>query len=273
MKFTGARLWILLSVAGFALVGFTPDEGYRSLPNNKFSAGEKLSYLVHYGFINVGKATVSLDEHLYTINNRACYKVDIHGKTTGLFAMTMKVNDLWRSYIDTGAIIPHKFFRHIQENDYKKVETVFFDHLKGTAQVRHTTGMEAEKVEYYKIPKNVQDIVSGYYYLRTLDFSGIKEKDTLTITGFFEDKVYDLQIIYLGKSYLQTKFGRIKAAVISPIMPENQLFRGKHPIKMWISDDDNRVPLRVEVAMLIGAFELDLIEHQGLKHPFATVRK
>lgn len=267
MKKIWTRL-LALSVLSPLLFAFTPDEGYRSLPNNKFSTGEKLTYLVHYGFVNVGEATVTLDQKIHTINNRPCYKVDIQGKTIGVFGMTMKVDDLWRSYIDTAAIVPHKFFRDIKENNYKKVETIFFDHLKGTAQVRQITGQDPEKIDNYKIPKNVQDIVSGYYYLRTLDFTNIKEKDTLTIQGFFEDKVYDLQVVYLGKERLQTQFGKIKAAIISPVMPENQLFDGRDAIKMWISDDENRVPLRVEVAMFVGAFELDLIEHKGLKHKF-----
>ncbi|MCS7020044.1 MAG: DUF3108 domain-containing protein [Cytophagales bacterium] len=267
MRKIGKHLLVCVIVAPL-LLAFTPDEGYRTIPNNKFSTGERLTYLVHYGFVNVGEATVTLDQQIHTVNNRPCYKVDIHGKTIGAFSLAMKVDDLWRSYIDTAAIIPHKFFRDIKENSYKKVETVFFDHLKGSVQVRHTTGQDPEKVDTYKIPKNVQDIVSGYYYLRTLDFSNIKEKDTLTIQGFFEDKVYDLQVVYLGKDRVQTQFGKIRAAIISPVMPENQLFSGRDAIKMWISDDENRVPLRVEVAMFVGAFELDLIEHKGLKHKF-----
>lgn len=268
MRQIGNRILLLAVFAPF-LFAFKRDDGFRSLRNNKFSTGEKLTYLVHYGFVNIGEATVTMDQKIHMVNNRPCYKVDIQGRTVGAFSLAMKVDDLWRSYIDTAAIIPHKFFRDIKENDYKKVETVFFDHLKGTAQVRQITGQEPEKIDNHKIPKNVQDIVSGYYYLRTLDFTNIKEKDTITIQGFFEDKVYDLQVVYLGKERLQTQFGKIRSAIISPVMPENQLFKGRDAIKMWISDDDNRVPLRVEVAMFVGAFELSLIEHKGLKHKFA----
>jgi hypothetical protein len=265
------KVWVLLFslVALSSFVVLNDGGGYRHLENNKFSQGEKLTYLVHYGFVNAGEAVVTLDKDLHTVNNRACYKVDIQGKTIGMFSWTYKVDDLWQSYIDTGAIIPHKFHRSIKENDYTKVETITFDHFKGTAQVKDKTGDGQETTRSLKIPKNVQDLVSGYYYMRTLNFDQIKVKDTLVINGFFEDKVYDLQVVYLGKERLQTKFGKINAAVMSPVMPENQLFDGRDAIKMWVSDDPNRVPLRIEVAMFVGAFELDLIEHKGLKHKFS----
>ena len=267
MKKVWLLVFFLLALSSFIAVN--DGGGYRQLSNNKFNQGEKLTYLVHYGVVNAGEATVTLDKNLYTVNNRVCYKVDIQGKTIGFFSWTYKVDDLWQSYIDTGAIIPHKFYRNIKENDYTKVETVTFDHFKGIAQVKDHTGTSTEDMRNFKIPKNVQDMVSGYYYLRTLDFDHLKVKDTVVINGFFEDKIYDMQVVYLGKERLQTKFGKVNAAIISPVMPENQLFNGRDAIKMWVSDDPNRVPLRIEVAMIVGAFEIDLIEHKGLKHKFS----
>jgi hypothetical protein len=258
---------LLLSLTSSFIV-LNNDDIYRRVDSVKFSRGEKLTYLIHYGFLNAGEAEVILDDKIHTINDRPCYRVDIHGKTIGVFGLTMKVDDNWRSFIDTSAIIPQRFYRNIKENSYRKEETVYFNHQKGEAIVKHTTGDGPQKTDQYKIPRYVQDMVSGYYYLRTLDFDKIKVRDTLTVEGFFEDKVYNLEIVYLGKERLSTKFGKIQTAVISPVMPENQLFAGRDAIKMWISDDENRVPVRVEFAMFLGAFSLDLIEHKGLRHKF-----
>jgi hypothetical protein len=267
---------MLLGSVGFALLGLcsfmglTDEGGYRRITNNKFSQGEKLTYRVHYGFVNAGEATVVLDKNLYTINNRVCYKVDIQGRTTGIVRWTYSVDDLWQSYIDTAAIIPHKFHRNIHENDYRKLETVTFDHLKGSATVKDRTGDEPEKSRNLKIPRNVQDIVSGYYYLRTLDFDQLRAKDTLVINGMFEDKVYDMRVVYLGKDAVRTKFGKINAAIVSPVLPENSLFDGTDAIKMWVSDDANRVPVKIKVAMAVGAVEMDIVGQENLRYPFNT---
>ncbi len=267
--------FLFIFVCSFALINeYRPtDHDYRSIKNNKFERGEELTYLVHFGFVNGGEATVKLDEQLYRLNDRVCYKVDVRGKSLGITALTYRVNDLWRSYIDTGAMMPHKFYRSIRENNYKRDEETYFDHFNGTAKVMNITDRENVKSNTFKVEKYIQDMVSGYYFLRTLEFEKYNKGDIIEVQGFLENKSYDFKIRYLGKEKLKTKFGKIHAAVLAPIMPENQLFDGENAIKAWISDDDNRVPLKVEAALLVGAIELDLIKHRGLKHKFRKNKK
>jgi len=270
MKKKFSPLILLIFISSFALINdYNPiQEGYRSVKNNKFERGEELTYLVHFGFVNGGEAKVSLDKTLYKVNDRICYRVDVRGKSLGITALTYRVNDLWRSYIDTAAMIPHKFYRSIRENNYKRDEETYFNHLKGTAEVSNVTDTKNIKKQTFKIQKYVQDMVSGYYFLRTLEFDKLQKGDIIEIKGFLQDKSYDFKIRYLGKEKLRTKFGRIHTAVVAPVMPENQLFDGENAIKAWISDDNNRVPLKVEAELLVGSIELDLIKHKGLKHKF-----
>jgi Protein of unknown function (DUF3108) len=194
--------------------------------------------------------------------------VEIKGKTIGLITTTFDVEDSWTSFFDTAAIVTHQFARKIKENSYKKEEVTFFNHAKKTALVKGKTGTDPEVLKEYKIPANVQDMVSGYYFLRTIDFEKYKEKDTITVDGFFEDKVYSMKIVYKGKEKLQTKFGRVVTAVLSPIMPENALFDGRDAIRFYVSDDPNRIPVKIEARMFVGAIELDLIDHKGLPNKF-----
>jgi hypothetical protein len=249
------------------------DDNYRVVKNSNFRRGEKLSYLAHYSFFSAGESVVYLDPQIHTVNSRPCYKVDITGKSVGVFAAMLRINDTWQSYIDTSAMIPHKFYRNIEEGKYRKKETVVFDHFNKTAELRHVTNKDAEKVENYKIPSNVQDMVSGYYFLRTLDFTNKKVNDTLTIDGFFENKNYKLAIKYLGKEILSTKVGKVHTEVIVPIMPGNELFDGKESIKIWISNDANRIPIKIKAKMFVGSVEVDLTKYENLKAPLALVKK
>ena len=86
-------------------------------------------------------------------------------------------------------------------------------------------------------------------------------------TGIFEDKTYNFRIVYLGKEKVKTKFGKTSSFVITPVMPDNKLFSGRNPIKMWISDDLNRIPLKIEAELLLGSLELDIESFQQLKFP------
>lgn len=249
------------------------NEEYRSIKTSNFRRGEKLTYLAHYSFLNAGVATVYMDPQVHAVNNRACYKVEIAGKSVGLFAAMMYVNDTWQSYIDTSAMIPHKFFRNIEEGGYRKKETVLFDHFKKTADVKYTVNKDAEKTVQYKIPTNAQDLVSGYYFLRTLNFTNKKINDTIGIDGFFENQNYNLKIKYLGKQTISTKVGKMNTEIIAPIMPGNDLFDGKDAIKIWISDDVNRIPVKIKAKMFIGSVELDLTNYENLKAPLNLVKK
>jgi hypothetical protein len=262
-------------VALMLLCSFYPlnNEEYRVVKNANFRRGEKLTYLAHYSFLNAGVSTVYLDPQVHMVNNRACYKVDITGKSVGLFAAMLRVNDTWQSYIDTSAMIPHKFYRNIEEGKYRKKETVIFDHFNRTANVRYKVNEDPEKTQQHKIAMNAQDMVSGYYFLRTLDFTKRKINDTIGIDGFFEDKNYNLKIKYLGKEKISTKVGKMNTEVIAPIMPGNDLFDGKDAIKIWISDDANRIPVKIKAKMFVGAVELDLTNYENLKAPLNFVKK
>jgi Protein of unknown function (DUF3108) len=264
---------IILSII-LLFTAFTVSDGtYRSLRNNNFSCGEKYTYGASYGFISVAEGIVKLDPQIHTLNSRPCYKVDISGKTVGLCAIA-KVRDYWTSYIDTAAIVPHRFYRNITENSYKLEETTTFDHANKTAKVAYKkmdgrTGENTFDVQQYS-----QDLVSGYYYIRTLDFSTLKPGDTFSFPAFYEDNTYSFTVKYIGKEVIKTKFGKLNSYVMSPIMPSNQtVFEGKDAIRFWISDDANRVPLKVRAKLFIGSFELELEKCEGMKTPFVKVQK
>lgn len=246
----------------FITCGFVGQDSYRYIENESFTTGEVLEYRVHYGFINAGEATIEVSPTLHKVNNRVCYKVTASGRTVGAFDLVLRIRDVWRSYIDTAAFVPQRFYSNIQEGKYRKEETVFFNHQKHVVrseEVNHET-------KEFSIPANIQDIVSGYYYLRTINFDKVQVGELITVKAFFDDEFYDFKVRYRGKEEIKTKMGKIKAIVINPVMPSNQLFDGENSIRVWISDDANKVPVKVEADMFVGAVEIDLKKYKGLRN-------
>lgn len=231
-----------------------------------FSKGEKLEYRVHYGFINAGEATVQVHPELYSINNKICYKATCYGRSSSAFDMVTKVRDTWGSYIDTSEFIPQRSYRDITEGKYRLKEGVYFYHNKGQADAQRENKKGEVSNASYDVPYGVQDIVSGFYFLRKYDYNKMKVGDTIKMNAFFEDALYKFKIKYLGKCVLNTKFGKINAIKLTPIMPDNQLFDGESSIRVWLSDDKNKVPVKMEADMFIGAVEVELKSYQGLKH-------
>jgi hypothetical protein len=228
-----------------------------------YQPGEEIRYRVHYGFFNAGEALMRVSNQLYRVNNRICFRAEVIGNSTGAFDRIVRIRDVWGSYFDTIQFQPQKSFRSIAENRYRKKEEVYFDYGRNLARVQS----ENSQPEELPIKPNVQDMVSGYYFLRLQKYDNLRRNDTIRMTGIFENKTYNFKIVYLGKEKVKTKFGKANSFVISPVMPENSLFSGRNPIKMWISDDENRIPLKIEAELLLGSLDLDISGHQNLKYP------
>jgi len=251
---------IIFFVLPFLLGLSSPQDSYRLIRQDCLSRGERIEYRVHYGFINAGEAVMKTDHAIHMVNARPCYKVDVFGNTVGFFDMITTVRDNWGTYIDTSAIVSQTFYQSIQEGKYLKKEVIQFNQLSHHAVVHRLNKRDSTliKKDTISTQPHMQDLVSGYYYMRTFDFNKMNIGEIFTVTGFFDDTTYQVQVKFLGREKLKTKIGEFDSFVLSPIMPKNSFFRGKNPIRAWISDDKKRIPLKVKAELIIGALEIDI---------------
>ncbi len=267
-------------VTSFILVlilsAFTSGQNdiYPYVRNNSFTKGEVLEYKMSYGIFNIGKGSTIIHDNYHKMNNRDCFKVDVYGRTTGMVDWVADVNDQWGAYIDTVALVPHLSYRKIREGKYKKDEVVSYDHANGKVEAKvlnQKTG-EYKEPQQYDAPPQVRDLIAGFMYMRTQDFSKVKVNDTIIVEGFFEDTVYKLKILYKGKETIRTKAGKFNSIVLKPIMPDNKLFRGENSITAWFSDDKNRIPLKVSANMFIGSAGVELTSFSGVRNPLNRIK-
>jgi hypothetical protein len=252
--------YILIFLIACSFIGSDP---YRVIDNSSFTAGEVLDYRIQYGLVHIGEAKMEVSPALVKVNERFCYSVTLFGRTSASLDLGYKVRNTWRSFIDTSALIPQQFYMNTHENKYRKEETVYFDHLKKTLRSEE----KEQATKEFSIPENVQDVISGFYFLRTLDFNQVQQGDLINLPAFYDDAFYDFKVRYVGKEQLKTKFGKINAIHLVPLMPATKLFKGEDPISIWLSDDLNKIPLQVEAHLSVGAIKLELKRMKGVKHP------
>lgn len=253
---------VILILTSVSMFGFRENWEPRKVKNNSFSTGESYEYKIKLGFMTIGQATVNVNNKIYSVNNRPCFKVDVIGKTTGISDL-LKIKNSYLSYIDTVSILPHKFIYSAREGNYKKDQTIFFDQKQAKA-IR----IENNNKETFKTPENIQDVVSSYYFLRTIDFTTLKVGQTITEPMFFSDELYHMKVKFVGRTSIETNGKSIKVLELSPILPSNSLFEGQDAIKIWVSDDENKVPLKLVVHFKIGNATMELKKYNGVKHPF-----
>lgn len=253
---------ILLISFLFIASSFVVGDAYRFVPNTSFKAGEYFEYKVKFGILPIGEATVEVSPQIYSVNSRACYRVNVFGRTTGLTDI-FHVRNTYRSYLDTAAILPQKFLMSLQENSYKKDQVILFDH-SGNSALRE----QNNEKKSFNLPNNIQDVVSGYYFLRTLDYSRMRVGETIEAPMFFDDEVYLMKVKYNGKGVVKTKFGKIDVIKLTPVLPKNEMFKGEEAIRIWVSDDKNRVPIRIELEFPIGNASMEIKGYKNTRYTF-----
>lgn len=235
-----------------------------------FDLGEKVYYKMNYSIFTVGKAEVRIYPVEYTISQTDCYKIDIYGQTVGAGRIVSRVNDNFGAYVNKENLLPLKSWRILEEGRYRLKEYVDFDHDSGIVNVRkinNETGMMEEPKIYEFQESHMLDLISGFAFLRTINFKHVRKGDTLSFNGFLEDTFYKLNVIYRGEENIKTHLGHIRAHKLVPIMPDNKLFAGENSITAWIAKDRSQIPLKIEARMFIGRAGVEITGFEKMKYP------
>lgn len=234
-----------------------------------YGAGEWFKFRVHYGIVTAGYATLEVTDGNY--KGKDVYHVKGFGETVGLSRLFFKVEDDYQSFIDKKKDIPYFFIRNIDEGGYTKDLTVDFDHSSRRATVHDK---KKNEISHFSFPPQTQDILSSFYYLRNnLDTRNLKKGDMMEINMFFDNENYTFRMEYLGKEILNTSFGRVQTLVFKPYVQSGRVFRKKESLTVWISDDDNKIPLLVKADLAVGSLKATLTEFKGLQHSFKIMMR
>ncbi|MBV1922702.1 MAG: DUF3108 domain-containing protein [Flavobacteriaceae bacterium] len=250
------RIIIIILLLSQAVVSQSTKKSY--------DTGEWLNFRVHYGFVTAGYATLEVDQAV--INGKEVFHVKGEGKTTGLSRFFFKVEDIYQSYIDKEKDIPYRFIRKIDEGGHTKDIQIDFDHDTNQALVNNKKHNEKSSISF---PKDVQDMVSAFYYLRNnLDVENLKDNDEIGMNMFFDKENYKFKLKFLGREVLKTEFGKVPCLIFRPYVQSGRVFKEKESLTVWVSDDDNKIPLLIKADLAVGSLKASLTEFKGLSHSF-----
>jgi hypothetical protein len=234
-------------------------------PAHAFQPREKISYNVYYNvigiYVNAGTATFTTSSERF--QNSDVFHVVGEGSTNPRYDWIFKVRDRYESYFNTTDLQPVKFIRQINEGKYKKHEEVTFNQEANTATTKNGV---------YKVPENVQDVISVMYYARNVNYDQYKSGDKIPFSMFLDDKVYNMYINYVGKETITTKYGTFKAIKLKPLLLKGSIFDGGEKMTIWVTDDPNHIPVRVESPIVVGSVKVDLMHYENLRHPITALR-
>src|SRR5690606_18604256 len=233
-----------------------------------FDTGEWFKFKMSYSkWLKAGNATLVVQDG--KVNGKEVYHVVGKGWTTGMIKWFFKVDDRYETYIDKKTNIPYKFIRKIDEGGYTKDIEIDFDQVNHKAY-NHDKKHNVKTV--FDTKPNIQDMVSTFYYLRNrINVDNIKVGDEFRVDMFFDEEIYGFKLKYLGEEIIQTDFGRISTLKFRPSVMAGRVFKQEESLTLWVSNDKNKIPLRIKADLRIGSLRADLEAFRGLKHQFKIV--
>lgn len=237
---------------------------FDSFKEDSFGVGEYIKFRIHYGIVNAGYATLEVKDA--TINNKKVFHAVGKGYTTGMSKFFFKVEDLYESYFDRETGEPYRYVRKINEGGYTKNQEGFFNQKENRILVKDYKRKSEKTIV---LTNNVQDILSSFYYLRNHpNIDKLQPGEAITIDMFFDEEITKFKLKYIGRQDITTKFGTVSTMVFKPLVQTGRVFKEKESVTLWITADDNKVPVRIKAELAVGSLKADIDEFKGLKGPF-----
>lgn len=224
-----------------------------------YQDGEKITYRIHYGLVNAGYASIEVNDTI--INNQFINHVNGKGWTTGMLRWVFPVKDNYQSFINSKTGLPVRAIRKLKEGSYTKNVELFFnkDSVVTVDHKKNKTKIVAAK--------NVQDMISAFYYLRNNVPEDLEINESVEIDMFFDRQKYPFKLVKLREEKLETKFGKIDCIVFRPVVKSGRVFKEKESLTLWVTADKNRIPVRVKAELAVGSLKADIYKYTGLTHP------
>ena len=220
-----------------------------------FNAGERFQFRGQWGiFRKVAEIVISTEDPNHS--NPSLLEVKTEARTTGLIKAAFPLMLKGYTLLDSteGRILENRVTDEGQSNEKETITRFNFE----TGKMNHVDKLRPEKNQIKDLP-----------YAAPLDYASA----ILQIRGWKLEKgsAYPLFISSNGRFYLiemeakgtetiTTQFGKIEAFRVEPVSayPQSKIFREGGKMAIWVSADDRRIPLRLDVKTSIGTASMRL---------------
>ena len=232
---------------------------YRTVNHKAFKAGEKLTYRMHYGVVDAGEAILEVKSTDKKVKGRELLHVVGKGRSLGAFNWVFKVRDRYESYIDAEGVFPWMFIRRVDEGGITINQDYIFKQDK--KQVK------TQDKKTFETPTGIQDMLSSFYYIRTLNFSKAKINEEFSVNMFIDDEIFPFKIKYLGKETIKTRKGKFECIKLRPLMMKGRVWESEDSMTIWITNDNNKIPVLLKTDIAVGSVKATLTKWEGLVTP------
>jgi len=231
----------------------SPDERKfkRVVSNRAFGVGERLEFLVGYGFIKAGTAVMEIPE-IVKLGGRKCYYIVSTAKSNKFFSVFFKVDDKVESFMDVHGLYSLRYDKHLREGKFRADISMIFDQENHLAI--YNNGKDTIEVAEY-----AQDVLSAFYFVRTQQLTVGR---SIFVDNHTDKKNYPLEVKVLRRERVKVEAGEFDCVVVEPILKTPGIFKQKGSLTIWLTDDEVKMPVLMKSKVIIGSISTELISYQ-----------
>jgi len=259
------QLFISLVLLTFSL-GLHAQCGQTNLA---FTTGERVHYEAWYnwGFVWVHAGNVTFKTDAGTYNGKPAIALDAYGYSLKSYDWMYKVRDHFKAYIHPDDLRPLWFDRNTYEGGYWAHDRYVYDYSRQVVTAETENSKKAYSKETVPFKGCIFDVLSAVYAFRNLDIQALKPGDKIPVKVIIENKPYNLYMRFLGRETKETRDKKkYRCLKFSVLLVEGTIFKGGEDMFLWVTDDQNRIPVYVEAKILIGSVKAILKGTEGLKN-------
>jgi hypothetical protein len=236
-----------------------------SQSNTSFNTGEKITYTIFYNviglYVNAGDAQFTVTPSKW--EGETAYAFTATGHSNRRYDWIFKVRDKYESIVDRKTLLPYFFSRSINEGSFHQNQSITFN--------QKSNEVTTQKGALFKSADCTFDVISAVYAVRNLDFSNLQVNEKVYLNFFLDNELFPSYFKYLGKEIIQTRFGKFNALKIAPLLVKGSMFEGGERMTIWVTDDENHIPIRIETPIIVGSIKVDMKSYEGLRHPLTAM--
>ena len=246
--------------------------------DHAYQAGEKLVFTMHYEWGNIDSDVGTAIVHLDTVrfNGVKAFHCTVDGKTTRLFDFIFKVREDFDSWFTCDGLRPLKFTRDTHEGRYVARNTYIYNWNAPEPYIAADVYSSSSGQRNLELPLTscTYDLPALFFLARNMDVENIVPGKKYPMTFAIDDDIYNVYFILYGRETVKVKgLGTVKTIKFAARLVAGEVFNGEEDMTIWVSDDQNRIPIKFEAPILVGTASGRLKSYEGLKYPFSSLIK
>ena len=268
----------IIAVFVFVIIALTVKSQTHpcEIRNTAFKSGEKLDYVITYNWFlvwtDVGGVRFEVsDDKMF---GQDVYNLKGTGVTFSFYDWFFQVRDVYQSWVKKDNLLPVYYHRDVNEDGYliNIKYTYDFDSLKAYSEIEKT------HKPYYRDTVNISpctyDVISVIYQARNIDFSKYKVDEKIPFTILLDNELHNVYIRYKGKEVKKVRgIGKLNCIKFTGSLVAGDVFKGGEDLSIWVTDDENRIPVWIESPIIVGTVKARLVGYDGLKYPLKSLIK